>query len=151
MVYVRDQRYATLLMKHLCVWWMQILQEDMGWLKKTVDENCPRMPDSTEMPFLLEDSPMFKTQEGEVKENQITESPQKARKDSRQGEPSLIHNTGFRICRPVASFSWPKLPALVAATDTDEFASSPSHRPSPVLPFPFTLRSPETPTNLFDL
>ncbi|CAN7039477.1 unnamed protein product [Brassica rapa subsp. trilocularis] len=127
------------------------MEEDMGWLKKTVDENCPRMPDSTEMPFLLEDSPMFKTQEGEVKENQITESPQKARKDSRQGEPSLIHNTGFRICRPVASFSWPKLPALVAATDTDEFASSPSHRPSPVLPFPFTLRSPETPTNLFDL
>lgn len=130
---------------------MQILQEDMGWLKKTVDENCPRMPDSTEMPFLLEDSPMLKTQEGEVKENQITESPQKARNHNRQEQPSLIHNTGFRICRPVASFSWPKLPALVAATDTDEFASSPSHRPSPVLPFPFTLRSPETPTNLFDL
>ncbi|KAG2280861.1 hypothetical protein Bca52824_052081 [Brassica carinata] len=127
------------------------MEEDMGWLKKTVDENCPRMPDSTEMPFLLEDSPMLKTQEGEVKENQITESPQKARNHNRQEQPSLIHNTGFRICRPVASFSWPKLPALVAATDTDEFASSPSHRPSPVLPFPFTLRSPETPTNLFDL
>ncbi|KAG2312451.1 hypothetical protein Bca4012_027003 [Brassica carinata] len=147
------------------------MEEDMGWLKKTVDENCPRMQDSTEMPFLLEDSPvMMKTQEGEVKENQITESPQKASKDNRQEQRSplsLIHNTGFRICRPVASFSWHKLPALVAATDTDEFASSPSHRPSPslphcpvkalaskrppVLPFPFTFGSTEAPTSLFDL
>ncbi|KAF8114877.1 hypothetical protein N665_0032s0008 [Sinapis alba] len=139
------------------------MEEDMGWLKKTVDENCPRMPDSTEMHILLEDS----TQEGEVKENQIMESPQKARKYNRQEHRSLIHNTGFKICRPVASFSWPKLPALVAATDTDEFASSPSYRPSPslphcplktlaakrppVLPFPFTFSSPETTTNLFDL
>ena len=116
-----------------------------------MDGNCPRKPDSTEMPLLLEDSPIMKTLEGEVnRENQIKELPQKGRRDERP-LLSLKNNTGFRICRPVASFSWPKLPALVAATDTDEFASSPSHRPSPVLPFPFTLRSPETPTNLFDL
>lgn len=144
----------------------------MGWLKKTVDENCLRKPDSTEMPLLLEDSPTMKTQEGEGKEvnkgNQITESPQKSKKVDRQERTphSLISKTGFRICRPVGSFSWPKLPALAAATDTAtvlssshaEFASPPcpvkplaAKRPL-VLPFPFAVvTSPEAHTNLFNL
>ncbi|XP_018454606.2 protein DYAD isoform X2 [Raphanus sativus] len=138
------------------------MEEDMGWLQKTVDENCPRKPDSIETPLLLEDSPMMKTPE-EV--NNETEFPQKGRRSPL----SLINNTGFRICRPVASFSWPNLPALAAATDTDEIASLPSpNRPSrssttcPVkpfaakrplfLPFPFTATPPDqAPLNLFSL
>lgn len=144
------------------------MQEDMGWLQKTVDENCPRKADSTEMPLLLEDSPV----EGEVnKENQIRESPQKGKKDDEREQRSplsLISKTGFRICRPVGSFSWPKMSALAAPTTVltsshAEFASLPSHRPSPSsrlclvkplaakrplgLPFPLA----EPPTNLFNL
>lgn len=144
------------------------MEEDMGWLRRTVDGNCPRKPDSTEMPLLLEDSPIMKTLEGEVnRENQIKELPQKGRRDERP-LLSLKNNTGFRICRPVASFSWPNLPALAAATDNDEIASLPSHhRPSPsltcpvkplaakrplVLPFPFTATpQDQAPTNLFNL
>ncbi|CAA7054372.1 unnamed protein product [Microthlaspi erraticum] len=148
----------------------------MGCLKKTVDESCPKKPDSTETPLLLEDSPNLKTleevNEGKKKINQITESPQNREKgkkhdgEEQQRSPlSLISNTGFRICRPVASFSWPKLPALAdTAGDTApgnnaEFASLPSHGPSStahsypvkllaakrplVLPFPFTINSPQ--------
>ncbi|CAA7054341.1 unnamed protein product [Microthlaspi erraticum] len=110
--------------------------------------------------------------EGKKKINQITESPQNREKgkkhdgEEQQRSPlSLISNTGFRICRPVASFSWPKLPALAdTAGDTApgnnaEFASLPSHGPSStahsypvkllaakrplVLPFPFTINSPQ--------
>ncbi|CAH8385964.1 unnamed protein product [Eruca vesicaria subsp. sativa] len=144
------------------------MEEDMGWLQRTVDENCPRKPDSAERPLLLEDSPVMKTLEGEVKEvNKETESPRKGRRDDRS-PLSLINNTGFRICRPVASFSWPNLPALAAAA-TDEVASLPSHhRPSRssatcpvrpfaakrplVLPFPFTVTPPDqAPKNLFNL
>ncbi|KAL0734369.1 hypothetical protein Bca4012_010579 [Brassica carinata] len=142
------------------------MEEDMGWLQKTVDDSCPTKPDSTEMPLLLEDSPMMKPLEGEVKEvNKETESPQKGRRSPL----SIINNTGFRICRPVASFSWPNLPALAAATDTDEAASLPSHHRQsrssttcqvkpfaakrPVdLPFPFTVTPPDqAPMNLFNL
>ncbi|CAA7046936.1 unnamed protein product [Microthlaspi erraticum] len=145
------------------------MEEDMGWLKKTVDESCPRKPDSTETPLLLEDSPPEEVKEVKKGRNQITESPQnrgKGKKHDGQEQErsplSLISNTGFKICRPVASFSWPKLPALAAATgDTGSgnsvaFASLPSHRPSPpypvkplaakrplVLPFPFTTNSPQ--------
>ncbi|CAL9243095.1 unnamed protein product [Arabidopsis halleri] len=149
------------------------MEEDMGCLKKTVDENYPRKPDSTETPLLLEDSPPIQTLEGEVKVvnkgNQITESPQNREKgkkhDQQERSPlSLISNTGFRICRPVGIFAWPKLPALAAATDTN--ASSPSHRPAypspcPVKPlaakrplgltFPFTIIPEEAPTNLFNV
>uniref|UniRef100_A0A0D2ZQ78 PTC1-like winged helix-turn-helix domain-containing protein n=1 Tax=Brassica oleracea var. oleracea TaxID=109376 RepID=A0A0D2ZQ78_BRAOL len=76
---------------------------------KLMDGNCPRKPDSTEMPLLLEDSPIMKTLEGEVnRENQIKELPQKGRRDERP-LLSLKNNTGFRICRPVASFSWPRI------------------------------------------
>ncbi|CAA0409066.1 unnamed protein product [Arabidopsis thaliana] len=149
------------------------MEEDMGWLKKTVDENYPKKPDSTETPLLLEDSPPIQTLEGEVKVvnkgNQITESPQnreKGRKhDQQERSPlSLISNTGFRICRPVGMFAWPQLPALAAATDTN--ASSPSHRqaypsPFPVKPlaakrplgltFPFTIIPEEAPKNLFNV
>ncbi|CAA7058049.1 unnamed protein product [Microthlaspi erraticum] len=149
------------------------MEEDMGWLKKTVDENYPRKPDSTETPLLLEDSPTLKTlEEVKNKRNQVTESPrnrEKGKKQEQRSPLSLISNTGFRLCRPVASFSWPKLPALAAVTgdtssgNNDEFASLPSHRPSPtpvkplaakrplVLPFRFTINPPETPTNLFSL
>nr|VDD17279.1 unnamed protein product [Brassica rapa] len=144
------------------------MEEDMGCLRRTVDGNCPRKPDSTEMPLLLEDSPIMKTLEGEVnRENQIKELPQKGRRDERP-LLSLKNNTGFRICRPVASFSWPNLPALAAATDNDEIASLPSHhRLSPsltcpvkplaakrplVLPFPFTATpQDQAPTDLFNL
>nr|ANC48865.1 SWITCH1 [Boechera holboellii] len=158
------------------------MEEDMGWLKKTVDENFPRKPDSSATPLVLEDSPTMETLEGEVKEvnkgNQITESPQNREKckkhDQQERSPlSLISNTGFRICRPVGIFAWPKLPALAAATDTvlsnsnaKELASSPSHGPiypslCPVkplaakpplgLPFPFTDTPEEAPTNLFNI
>ncbi|KAJ0267329.1 Protein DYAD [Hirschfeldia incana] len=142
------------------------MEEDMGWLQKTMDENCRRKPDSIETPLVLEDLPMMKTPEGEVKEvNNGTESPQKGRRSPL----SLLNNTGFRICRPVASFSWPNLPALAAAPDTDEIASLPSPtRPSRssttcpvkpfaakrplVLPFPFTATPPDqAPLNLFNL
>lgn len=144
------------------------MEEDMGCLRRTVDGNCPRKPDSTEMPLLLEDSPIMKTLEGEVnRENQIKELPQKGRRDERP-LLSLKNNTGFRICRPVPSFSWPNLPALAAATDNDEIASLPSHhRLSPsltcpvkplaakrplVLPFPFTATpQDQAPTDLFNL
>lgn len=149
------------------------MQEGMGYLKKTVDENYPGKPDSTETPLLLEDSPPIQTLEGEVKVvnkgNQITESPQNREKgkkhDQQERSPlSLISNTGFRICRPVGIFAWPKLPALAAATDTN--ASSLSHRPAypspcPVKPlaakrplgltFPFTIIPEEAPTNLFNV
>lgn len=153
----------------------------MGWLKKTVDENFPRKPDSSETPLLLEDSPRLETREGEVKEVnkgiQITQSPRNREKGKKHAQQersplSLISNTGFRICRPVGIFAWPKLPALAVATDTvlsnsnAELASSPSHRPAypsscPVkplaakrplgLPFPFTITPEEAPTNLFNV
>ncbi|KAF3530035.1 hypothetical protein DY000_02038624 [Brassica cretica] len=118
--------------------------EDMGWLRRTVDGNCPRKPDSTEMPLLL------------------------ARGFTNNEDTRGRKQHWFRICRPVASFSWPNLPALAAATDNDEIASLPSHhRPSPsltcpvkplaakrplVLPFPFTATpQDQAPTNLFNL
>ncbi|KAL1222237.1 Protein DYAD [Cardamine amara subsp. amara] len=151
------------------------MEEDMGWLKKTVDENCPRMPDLTETPLLLEDSPKVNTLQGEVKEvnnkgKQITEPLQNRGKGKKyeRSPLSLISNTGFRICKPVGSFAWPTLPSLTTATDTEtsnaELASSPSHRPTypstcPVkplaakrplgLPFTFSVTPPEAPTKLF--
>ncbi|XP_010482465.2 PREDICTED: protein DYAD-like [Camelina sativa] len=122
------------------------MEEGMGWLKKTVDENFPRKPDSSETPLLLEDSPTMETLlEGEVKElnkgNQITQSPRNREKgkkhDQQERSPlSLISNTGFRICRPVGIIAWPKLPALASATDSvpsnsnAALASSTSHQPS---------------------
>ncbi|CAN8302276.1 unnamed protein product [Cochlearia groenlandica] len=158
------------------------MEEDMGWLKRTVNENCPEKTDKTETPLLIEDSPKTNTpQEEQVnKENQTTESPpQKGKKDERQEQRSplsLISKTGFRICKPVGSFSWPTLPALVVATHENDacdsaIASSPSHKTtytspasSPaypvkpfaakrplVLPFPFTIDHTEAPTNLFNI
>ncbi|XP_010443032.1 PREDICTED: protein DYAD-like [Camelina sativa] len=122
------------------------MEEGMGWLKKTVDENCPRNPDSSETPLLLENSPTLEAVlEGEVKElnkgNQTTQSPRNREKgkkhDQQERSPlSLISNTGFRMCRPVGIIAWPNLPALTSATDTvssnsnDALASSTSHQPT---------------------
>ncbi|XP_019087921.1 PREDICTED: protein DYAD [Camelina sativa] len=122
------------------------MEEGMGWLKKTVDENFPRKPDSSETPLLLENSPTMETVlEGEVKEvnkgNQITQSPRNREKgkkhDKQERAPlSLISNTGFRVCRPVGIIAWPKLPALASATDivssnsNAALASTTSHQPT---------------------
>ncbi|XP_006280145.2 protein DYAD [Capsella rubella] len=156
------------------------MEEDMGWLKKTVDENFPRKPDSSETPLLLEDSPPMESLEGEVKEmnkgNQITQSPrcrEKSKKhDQQERSPlSLISNSsGFRICKPVGIFAWPKLPALASAATTDTvlsnsnatLASSPSYttlcpvRPLAAkrplgFPFPFTVTPEEAPRSLFNI